>query len=196
MSQAVVLAAGYSSRAKTNKMALKIDDIAILQRIVMTLQQSCREVIVVSGHYHEDIVALVGNMYRVIVVKNNDYDQGMFSSIKTGLMFVDEDCFITPGDCPLIHPSTINKMLETDGCMVVPVYKGRKGHPLLVRQLLIEALKKEPITSNMKAFRNRYPLTCLEVDDKGILVDIDTQEDYREVLQNIERGKKIEDTIL
>lgn len=189
MCQAIVLAAGYSSRAKMNKMDLKIGGISILQRIVRTFLEVSDEVIVVSGHYHEEVEKLVGSMDRVVLAQNVNYDLGMFSSIKTGLEFIYDDCFITPGDYPLIDVTTLIKMKQIKGRMIVPMYKGRKGHPLLIRKELLEKLKEESISSNLKEFRNRYDLTCLAVDNKGVLMDIDTMEDYDNMISHMERGK-------
>jgi len=189
MYQAIILAAGYSSRAKTNKMSLKIGELSILQRIVNTFLEVCEEVIVVSGHNHEKVEALVGVLDRVVIVQNKQYDLGMFSSIKAGLEYVKNDCFITPGDYPLIDVETLIKMKETKGAMVVPVYKERKGHPLLIRKELLVKLKKESKSSNLKLFRNKYKLTCLVVKNKGVLMDIDTMEDYEKIMRHLERGK-------
>lgn len=187
MCQAIVLAAGYSSRAKTNKLALEIMNIPLLEMIVMTLRQVCSEVVVVSGHYHEDVMKMFDQVVGVRVVKNNHYELGMFSSVKTGTDYISEDCFITPGDYPLIKRETCELLLNAKGDMIVPTYNKRRGHPLLIKKQLIDALKKEPVTSNLKEFRDRYRVTYVPVEDEGILQDVDTMEDYR-TLKKLREG--------
>jgi molybdenum cofactor cytidylyltransferase len=55
---------------------------------------------------------------------------------------------------------------------------GRKGHPLFIQKHLIKSLIDEPVTSNLKLFRNRHDLEIMETNDPNILTDIDTIEDY------------------
>lgn len=181
MCQAVVLAAGYSSRAQLNKLALKIDGVPILRRIVMTLLQLCEEVVVVSGHYHDAVLELVGELEGVRVVYNEAYDLGMFSSVLKGIGQINSDCFLIPGDYPLIQASTCQAMLLAKGPVVVPVFKGRRGHPILLKGASVNQLKLEALTSNLRTFRDRYDVTYIDVEDEGILLDVDTIEDYEAI---------------
>jgi len=47
-------------------------------------------------------------------------------------------------------------------------------------------LKKEPVDYNLKAFRNRFNYEIIDVDDKNILNDIDTINDYQDLNKNLE----------
>lgn len=189
MYQAIVLAAGYSSRAKTNKFAMTIEGIPILTRIVMTLLQVCNEVIVVTGHYKEDAERLVTEFPQVQTVHNDHYPDGMFGSVLTGVAKVNGDCLIVPADCPVFTSETCKMLLASEGDIAVPVYQGHKGHPLLVRQTLMASLRQEPIDSNLKKFRNRHELTLVKVNDPGILADIDTVADYDGLLDRMTLDK-------
>lgn len=181
MAQAVVLAAGMSSRAKTNKLALTLGKKSILAILVTTLQQHCSEIIVVTGHYKSEVEDLLGTFSNVKFVHNEAYERGMFSSVLKGVGEVTEDFLLIPGDCPLIDDTTVLALLLAEGSVRVPVSSGRRGHPLFIGKELIEALRQEPITSNLKLFRDRYPLTEVEVMDSGVLKDIDTIEAYNRV---------------
>lgn len=196
MYQAVVLAAGYSSRAKTNKLRLTVLNVSILRRIVMTLLQVCSEVIVVSGHHHEEVLGLVEDMACVRVVYNERYDLGMFSSVKTGIEFVTDDVFIMPGDCPMVQSVTCEQMKAVASDIVVPTFSGRKGHPILIRKKLLDTLKKEPEASNLKAFRDRHDVAYIEVKDESILWDVDTIDDYHTLIERVEGGSGIENSQL
>lgn len=190
MTKSVVLAAGYASRVGTNKMALPIEGTTVLVKLVQTLQEVVEEIIVVTGHYHQSVTELVGGMDKVRICQNTNYADGMFSSIIRGIKEVDEDCFILPGDYPLICKETFEKLLASDGVIRVPVYEKRRGHPIFIEKKLIETLKKEPITSNLKAFRDRHEVTYIDVDDRGILLDIDTMKDYDVIKKEVEGCRK------
>ncbi len=178
MAIGVILAGGYSSRAKSNKMVLKYQKIEIIKHAIIAMQDYCSKVIVVTGHYHEDTLKVVKDFEKVKVVRNLNYSQGMFSSVKVGVKEIDDDFFLTPGDYPLIKKSTYEKVLNAEGLIRVPTFNNRRGHPLFISKELIEDLLGESNDSNLKLFRNKYEITNVETNDEGILKDIDTVNDY------------------
>jgi molybdenum cofactor cytidylyltransferase len=178
MAMGIILAGGYSSRAKSNKMVLKYNNIEIIRHAIMSMQDYCSKIIVVTGHYHDDILNIVKDFHKVKVVRNVNYSQGMFSSVKVGVKEINDDFFITPGDYPLIMKSTYEKVLKAEGVIRVPTYNNRRGHPLFISKELISPLLSEPDDSNLKTFRNKHIITNIETNDSGILKDIDTVNDY------------------
>jgi len=178
MAMGIILAGGYSSRAKSNKMVLKYKSIEIIKHAIIAMQDYCSEIIVVTGHYHEDTLNVVKEFPKVRVVRNNNYSQGMFSSVKVGVKEINDDFFLTPGDYPLIQKSTYEKVLNATGVIRVPTFNKRRGHPLFISKELINNLLSENDDSNLKLFRNKYEITNVETNDEGILKDIDTVNDY------------------
>ncbi|WP_105617463.1 nucleotidyltransferase family protein [Vallitalea okinawensis] len=184
---AVILAGGYSSRAKTNKMALMINQQSILSLNIEAFYPFCKRIVVVGGHHFEETKRLVREYDKVKLVKNENYDRGMFSSVKRGVAEMENDFFLTPGDYPMIHSSTCEKLKRGTGDIVIPTYNGRKGHPIFIKKKLIAALIKEPVSSNLKVFRDRQNLSCISVEDEGILYDVDTINDYMIIKKRVER---------
>lgn len=178
MAKGIILAGGYSSRAKSNKMILKYKNIEIIRHAIIAMQDYCTEVIVVTGHYHEDTLKVVKDFKKVKVVRNLNYNQGMFSSVKKGVLEIDDDFFLTPGDYPLIKKSTYEKILNATGVIRIPTYKDRRGHPIFISKKLIKNLLAENDDSNLKLFKNKFEITNVETNDDGILYDIDTLNDY------------------
>jgi molybdenum cofactor cytidylyltransferase len=174
----IILAGGYSSRAKCNKMVLKYKNMEIIRHAIISMQDYCSKIIVVTGHYHDDILNVVKDFHKVKVVKNVNDNQGMFSSVKVGVNEIDDDFFITPGDYPLIMKSTYEKVLNANGIIRVPTFNNLRGHPLFISKELISDLLSESDDSNLKSFRNKYVITNIETNDSGILKDIDTVNDY------------------
>ena len=178
MAMGIILAGGYSSRAESNKMVLKYKNIEIIRHVIVSMQDYCSKIIVVTGHYHEDTLKVVKDFEKVKVVRNVNYNQGMFNSVKVGVKEIDDDFFITPGDYPLIMKSTYEKILNAKGILRVPTFNNRRGHPLFISKELIGDLLCESDDSNLKVFRNKYVITNVETNDSGILKDIDTVNDY------------------
>jgi len=178
MATGIILAGGYSSRAKSNKMVLKYKNIEIIRHAIIAMQESCTKVIVVTGHYHEDTLKVVQDFEKVVVVRNENYSQGMFSSVKKGVSEINDDFFLTPGDYPLIKKSTYKKVLNAKGVIRVPTFNNLRGHPLFISKELISDLLSENDDSNLKLFRNKYEITNVITNDEGILKDIDTVNDY------------------
>lgn len=111
--EGVILAAGYSSRANTFKMELKINKKSILQRCIEALYEDCDNIIVVSGYKHEKISELTKKYSKVRVIYNEEFDKGMFSSVKKGIQNITSSRFLlTPGDYPLISKDIIKKLLK------------------------------------------------------------------------------------
>jgi molybdenum cofactor cytidylyltransferase len=178
MADGIILAAGYSRRAKTNKMLLMFKNESLILHSINGMMPFVSHIFVITGHYHKEITSALYGIKGVTCIENKNYSQGMFSSIKTGTDFVSDDFFVLPGDCPFVDGSTYEKLLKGTKEMRVPSYQGRKGHPLFIQKHLIKELIDEEDSSNLRDFRNQHDLEIIEVNDPNILKDIDTMEDY------------------
>ncbi len=177
---AVILAAGYSSRMGAFKPALDLAGKSLLARCVETFLDLCGSVIAVAGHEADRVAALVAAYPAVKVVRNPDYDAGMFTSVRAGVAAVEAArFFLTPGDHPLVSPRTCARLLESEGAVVVPSYDGKAGHPVLLDASLIPEILAEPAGSNLRAVLSRHPRAFVTLDDPGVLFDVDTPDDYQ-----------------
>lgn len=186
MYEAVILAAGYSSRVGSNKMLLAIDKKPIICHVIDAFSPICHKIHVVSGHYHDDLTSLLANNEKVNLVYNKDYSLGMFSSLLCGIKHVSGPCFICPGDYPLLETHDILQLTQGVGDFIVPTYQGKRGHPVLLTYEIIQELRKEPIESNLKEFRDRHSVEYIEVKNDGVLIDVDTLDTYQTLIQRKE----------
>lgn len=186
MIEGVILAAGLSSRAGRYKMALPLGDKTVIERCIESMYDICDRLIVVGGHRIEEISRLLAGKAKINIVFNVDYEQGMFTSVKTGLQHVKaERFFFTPGDYPLISKDVCEKMLGVEDEVVIPRYNGKRGHPVLLSKAIISELHSNSRYTNLKEFIDTRRYSFVDVSDPGILLDIDTMEDYKEVLNQI-----------
>ena len=184
--EGIILAAGFSRRAGAFKMELPFGEKRLIQQVVEGMRQSCPRIIVVGGFKIERVIEMVNIYPEVRVVLNKEYERGMFGSVQEGVRHVTGDLFfIMPGDHPLITTDIYRDLIH--GLMsagpaydiAVPVYKDRKGHPVLLRKKTAEELLKEPIDSTLKKFIQRKGFAPVNVDKDCILKDVDTMEDYK-----------------
>jgi molybdenum cofactor cytidylyltransferase len=178
----IILAGGMSKRLGRNKMDVLIQNKKVLQHTVDNMIGNVDFVTLVTGHYK--IKDMQPND-KMNIVENKNYKMGMFTSIKRGIEEVQGDVFIIPGDYPMVKEATYKKILESTGSIRVPTYNGRKGHPIYISKDLIQELKSEPLSSNLKVWRDKHTVTYIEVDDPGILRDLDTEDDYEILKQEM-----------
>jgi len=193
MIAAVILAAGASRRMGSPKALLPFRGETFLNRLIRVLGEVCEPVVVVTGH-HALAILESARSSRVTFAVNPDPDRPQLSSLQTGLAALPEhlDGFLfTPVDSPAVEESTLRLLVETfharlsETMLVIPRYEGKRGHPVLCAPALIREFLDLPLTAQAKDLVHRYvPRTqYVDVTDPGILADIDTQEAYRELME-------------
>jgi len=146
-------------------------------------QAGVAPILLVLGSDAEQIRHVVKlSLTRVVV--NPDPARGQLSSVHCGLeaLFPGEvdALFIAPVDTPRVSVATLRSMIGalTDHPLVVPVFRGKRGHPALFSASLFPALKQAPLDQGARAVvhatSNRLELPC---DDPAILEDFDTPDD-------------------
>ena len=177
--EGIVLAAGFSKRARIFKMELMLDNKTMIEQSIRGMYNICSKIIVVGGYRIERIRKILKKYSKVDIVFNKNYKKGMFSSVKAGIKHIKSDkFFLLPGDIPFVNEEVYKKILYIEGEIVIPSYKGIKGHPVLIKSTLKDEILAEPDDSNLKIFINRKGYTLINIEDEAILLDIDTIEDY------------------
>ena len=195
--EAIVLAAGYSNRANAFKMTLPLGHMSVLEHTISKFEGLCSRVIAVTGFKAELIekeIAKISNTnsysFQIQLVYNENFHQGMFTSIQKGCNEVKaETFFITPGDCPLVKKETVQLLAKHKGNVVIPSFQYKGGHPIkLSAQVKQKILETHP-ESNLRVVLNGYEKQYISVDDPGILMDVDTQEDYQQAIHFYDKRK-------
>lgn len=197
---AIVLAAGYSSRMGSFKPLLPLGGISVLEHVLLTLKEAGIDPIVtVTGHQSEKLGPLISK-YGVKECFNPLFSQGMFSSIQAGAVCLKnkrssyKGFFLVPVDCPLISPKIYKAMLEQKehyaDKMIVPCYRGKKGHPLYLPNNYLGRIFAGDANKGMKQItdKKREDMIHLEVPEETVVMDMDTPEDYRELEDYLKMG--------
>ncbi|HML24376.1 MAG TPA: selenium cofactor biosynthesis protein YqeC [Aggregatilinea sp.] len=185
---AVVLAAGLSTRMGRSKALLPWDNNrTVIEAVVSRLITArIQDVVVVTGFQAEGVAQALLRQ-PVVTVHNPRYAEGeMLSSLQAGLNALPASvsaCLVVLGDQPTLDPRVILKVLaaysEGKGEIVVPEYRGDRGHPILIgRRFWPEILALES-GAPRDVIRQHPDVTAhLEVNTDSILRDIDTPEQY------------------
>ncbi len=181
--EGVILAAGLSTRSGRFKMMLPLGDKTVIEATVEGMSPFVDKVIVVLGWQAERLRGLLQRRPNLELVDNAQYREGMFSSVRAGIARVSAArFFLVPGDQPLIAPQVYAQLLSVHDAVVIPTYRGRKGHPVLLRRALIPEILAMPAEATLRDAIERTGYTTVEVGDEGILLDLDTAEDYAAIL--------------
>lgn len=188
---AVVLSAGESSRMGRPKALLPIEGQKFIERIIRVIGQSrVGRTIVVLGHHADQLRGQIEHL-PVEVVINPDYRSGQLSSLQAAIRHIsgDDRCdgmLVHLVDHPFIDVALVDALIEsffeTKKMIVVPRYKGKRGHPVIFSRELFGELLNAPLDQGAKAVVNAHRQETLEIEwqDEGITLDIDTPELYRQ----------------
>ena len=194
MISAIILAAGESKRMGQQKLLMSWGKVSVIQHVVsMFAEAGVDEIVVVTGSHRGEVEANLSQLkkdYPVRSLFNEDFATGdMLSSIQCGLRALtpkpEDAALIALGDQPQVREGSVRRVCEmfkeTGSPLVVPSYNMRRGHPWLVERWLwgeILALRNPQTPRdflNARADQIKY----VEVDDDGVLADLDTPEQYR-----------------
>jgi len=196
---AIILAAGYSSRMGSFKPLMEIDGKTALQRCI-ELFEDCgiKDITVVTGHLNDSIEkelsSVRGGLDEIRIVLNEEYSKGMFTSIKAGVRSLPKETsafFILPVDIPAVQVCTIKKMLKSyekiKGGILYPVFGDEKGHPTLLSYSLYEEILNNDPQGGLRELLSRHKKHWhyVQVADRGILLDMDTKEDFQVLCKHI-----------
>lgn len=191
----VVLAAGESSRMGSPKALLRVDGQTFIERIISALQKTqASAIVIVLGHHVEEIRQKITHLPVTIVV-NEDYRNGQLSSLQAAIRSLEgknvDAILVHLVDHPFLNFALVEEMItrfyESKKIIVVPLYKGRRGHPVLFSSKLFPELLAASLDVGAKEVVRAHAADMLEIEtaDEGVTVDIDTPEEYR---RHVEKG--------
>lgn len=195
----VLLAAGASRRmGGPNKLLLTVGGVPVVRRVALAmLEGGLGPVVVVLGAQGAAVRAALGEL-AVHFVENPRHGEGMGTSVAAGVAALGPDtgsAAVVVGDLPALRGREVRTVAEAFAAssrgIAVPVREGRRGHPVVFdlpryRGCLM-ALRGD---QGARALLAERPGDVLEVEvvDPGVLEDLDTPEEYRQIRARWERA--------
>ncbi|MDP2898013.1 MAG: nucleotidyltransferase family protein [bacterium] len=192
---AIVLAAGESRRMGSQKLLLPFAKTTVIGHVVGELLRSELDgIYVVVGHEANRISEELSGRC-VTIVANPDYKLGMLSSVRCGLQALPEPCdkvLAVLGDQPAVTSELVNQLVRssstTDKGILVPVYRGKRGHPILFSTRYRDEIMTSFDDSGLRGLLQSHPDDIFEltVSTPAALSDIDSPDDYRRALASFD----------
>lgn len=193
----LIISSGYSERMGELKPIMMYNGFPFVVQIIVKLSQVCETIYVVLGHESETIKTTIerylnepplnakGIASMVKFIFNENYEQGMFSSLQAGLKGMDK-CdhviyhFVDQPMLPEVFYIDFAAQKDFSVDWLQPEYHEQKGHPILINNTMFQAILDSPpesnlrdLSANLKIKKRFWKCTYPEV-----LQDIDTQEDF------------------
>lgn len=185
---AIILAAGSGSRyhGNTHKLLEPVNGIPMVRLVAQkVLLSGFRAVALVYGANEENVKEAVLDL-PLILARNEDWQNGQASSMVVGLRALPSDsdaaCFVL-SDQPYIQAATyaaLRRFAENHPSHIIaPHYQGKRGNPCTFPACVYGELLRTTGDRGGRDVMKAHGMIPAEVDDPGILKDIDTLEDLK-----------------
>lgn len=194
MIPSVILAAGRSERMRRPKALLPIGQAGdtFVAHLIATFRDADTDDVVVVIRPGDTPLRAAVERCAARVAQNPDADRGQLSSLIAGLDAVDRPgvrgILVMPVDIPLVRAQTITAVkaafVRSSAPIVRAVHRGQHGHPVIFARRVFDELRRADPHTGARAVvhAHAHDLLNVEVDDPGILRDVDTPEDYERLL--------------
>lgn len=187
----VIPSAGASVRMGRPKALLPVGDETFLARTIGALRGGgCDPVFVVVAEGDERAAREAASAGGRVLI-NPDPGEGPITSLRLAIAALEDSAaglVYLPVDHPLVRADTVRALVEAAGSaraeLTLPVHEGERGHPAIFGASLFRELSDPTLEGGARTVTYRHLDNALlvEVDDAGVLADIDTPEIYEEAI--------------
>ncbi|GAB1475663.1 hypothetical protein MASR2M70_04950 [Bacillota bacterium] len=187
---------------------LPIGGVPAVKHIFEAFREAGIENIVVVTGYNRELIAPVLEEENITEAFNENFSAGMFESIKTGIRAGIEvnrsklrpaaplSAFIlAPADTPLVPAGLIDRIIqehmENPKAFIVPCFRGKKGHPLLIPAMYSDEIMLYEGDRGLKGVTSLHDDNMIRLESRceAVVLDMDTPEGYEEILQYYEKNR-------
>jgi molybdenum cofactor cytidylyltransferase len=181
MLAAVILSGGASRRMGSPKALLPFQGRPFLEHLLdLTKHPKIGVRRVVLGAHAEPIAKAIHLNADEIVI-NDQWELGQLSSIQSALRSLPEGTegmLLCPIDHPLISATLVNGLIdqfcETRAPVVLPVFEGRRGHPVIFSSAVYQELEKAPAQFGARSvvWAHRQEVSEFVTDEEGCVLNL------------------------
>jgi molybdenum cofactor cytidylyltransferase len=193
MLAAAILSAGESRRMGTPKALLPYRGSTFLQHLIEVTRHprvGLTKIVLGAG---AQLIRDTLHMDEASVVINNEWEKGQLSSIQAAVRSLaaagTDGMILCPVDHPLVSANLVAHLIEqfdsTGKLVVLPTYKGRRGHPLIFRASLYDELLQASATVGARqvVWAHRDEVLEVATDEEGIILNLNDPETLRKALE-------------
>jgi molybdenum cofactor cytidylyltransferase len=181
----IILASGFSRRMQAEKLLLAVDGTPMVERVIQAARASLLDEVVLV--YQNENIKKAGEKYGIKTVYNECADDGQSASIRIGIeaarLEMDGFMFLV-SDQPFLNSATINLLIaafkQEPLNIIVPVYNGRRGNPVIFPSTLKDDLLTLKGDRGGRVLIEKMPdrVSLVSIEDERLGIDVDTEEDY------------------
>lgn len=182
MLAAVILSAGASSRMGRPKALLPYREGTFLEHLMEVTRHPRVGVTRVVLGAGAEVIRSLGKLDPASVVLNLAWEQGQLSSIWASLQSLEgietDGILLCPVDHPLVSATLVSELIEQfyqqEKTIVLPTYKGRRGHPVIFSSALYAELLAAPADKGARSVVWAHAGDVLEVptDEEGVVLNL------------------------
>jgi molybdenum cofactor cytidylyltransferase len=180
----IILAAGSSQRYGSDKRTATLSDgTPLLSATLANVSGSFSRRVLVLKKEDETLGRLYADNWQICHAANPE--TGMASSLASGIAMAGNwpAALIGLGDMPYISSATYTALQQAleEHDIVIPVFEGRRGNPVGFKQRYFDEIMQLQGDQGARSLLEKYKEECFEVEvqDSGIIQDIDTPEMLR-----------------
>ena len=192
MLAAVILSAGASSRMGRPKALLPYREGTFLEHLIQVTRHPRIGVTRVVLGAGAEVIRTMAKLDPSIVVLNPDWEQGQLSSICTGVRSLDgidtDGMVLCPVDHPLVSAQLVSELVDRfyqeRKAIVLPTFKGRRGHPAIFSSALYSELLAAPADKGARVVVWEHAADVVEVptDEEGVVLNLNDPEMLKRAL--------------
>ena len=178
------------------KALLKIGPSVFLETIFKHMEEAKVDpLITVLGNDFHNVYKSIPNKRKILFLHNKFPEKGQLFSFQFALKHVPNDvlgCLMVLVDHPMVsfptYLSLMNAGQDMPDKIIVPVYKGKRGHPVYWGRNFFKELSDAPLSQGARFVLQKHidSVYELEVDDDGVIADIDTPDEYSSYLKRMD----------
>ncbi|QOV20443.1 NTP transferase domain-containing protein [Blautia liquoris] len=186
---AIVIADGHGNSPGARAALLPFGETTMIRQILNVLEHAMvKPIILITGEDFELLEKQISK-FPVIRLYNPNYQKDkMLDSVLIGMKYAEGLCdrvLILPAKYPMLLSDTIERMISCGHDNVVPVFGGRRGHPVMLSSKLFTMLYmykgNEGLRGALREPQISGQIYELPVEDDGIIFPVESKEDRDEI---------------
>jgi CTP:molybdopterin cytidylyltransferase MocA len=193
----LIPAGGLSSRMGQPKLLLELGGNTVIARVVAAFHSAGIERVLVVTPPDLPALAETSRQAGASVLGLPNQTPDMRSTVEAGLAWIEQTWkpnahdawFLTPADHPVLAPQVIRRLREARHAtpthsIFIPTHDGKRGHPALIGWQHVTGIRVAPAGTGLNQYLRTQGELVREVPvrDPGVLVDLDTAEDWARVM--------------